>query len=818
MAFVHRFSSLAPALVLLAVGLGTGCGQPDSASVSRGDVVVSVDSVAGSVTIARGGAGSGPEQIVVINASDVGVKDGEAFFDMQFGMFDIQEDTDPFVFGDSLRITAVGDDDTIDVEVLAGEAVIATGRVDVEDPGVGVTWTASSGDRVLIKTPCAASHHFIGLGAQSADVDHRGQIVPLWVSEQGIGKSDTDELPVAWQLVGRRHTTHVPMPAFLRSDAVGFIVDTTAFARFDFCATDSEVTSFEVWDKTLRLRVMASSSVLAAQQALSEALGRPRLLPPYVFAPWNDAIFSEQDVRDFAQFLRDEEIPSSVIWSEDWRGGESNGGLYRLDEDWRLDRDLYPTYEDMTADLRDDGFAHQVYFNTFVTEGGDVFDEITQAGHDVRVASTGESYLFTGADRAFSPTALLDLTNDAAWSYARDEHLKEALRLGARGWMVDYAEWMPVEDAAIAVGAPDLVHNHYPVLWSQVNREAVEQSELLDEVVLYSRAGHLGSPAVVDVMWAGDQRTTFDVDDGLPTIVPLGVGLSVTGFTYFAHDIGGYQSSTNAPTTKELFFRWTSLGALSPVMRTHHGTHAALNHHLDTDAETTAHFKRYAELHIRLYPYLRALAVADANADAGLAAGHGRLPLWVPMPVLFPADEAMWSIKDQVLLGPSLLVAPVVSADAVSRRVVLPAGRFVFFPVPGAPEGSAARRLDDVVGPQDITVAAAVGEIPVLMPAGAIVPMTATPAQTLLEVDGDLADLSSTTGDREVVVALGAAGRFVEEDGASYVLEGTGTTRPAGADENGAVDVVGNQTIEGSGFTLRLSGHPATRRTRLVFR
>ena len=815
MTFFSRMSSLSCVLVCVAVGAGAGCGEPERAEVSRGDVTVTVDSVAGVVTVDRGG-----ENVVVVKASDVGVKDGEAFFDMQFGMFNIEETPAPFVFGKSLRVTSApegADEGAVEFDVVDGDTVLANGRVELQGSGVNLQWTAADGDRVLVKTPCAASDHFIGLGAQSADVDHRGQIVPLWVSEQGIGKSDTDELPVAWQLVGRRHTTHVPMPAFLRSDAVAFVVNTSAFSRFDFCATDSDVLALEVWEPTLQLQVMPASSVLTAQQALSEALGRPRLLPPYAFAPWNDAIFSEQHVRDFAQFLRDEQVPSSVIWSEDWRGGESSGGLYRLDEDWRLDRALYPSYEDMTADLRADGFAHQVYFNTFVTQGGDVFDEVTTAGHDVRTASTGETFLFTGADRNFSPTALLDLTDTAAWDYVCDEHLKKALDLGARGWMVDYAEWMPVDDAQIDVGDPELVHNTYPVLWSQVNREAVEQAGLLDEVVLYSRAGHLGSPSVVDVMWAGDQRTTFDVDDGLPTILPIGIGLAVTGFTYFAHDIGGYQSSTNAPTTKELFFRWTELGALSPVMRTHHGTHAALNHHLDTDAETTAHFKRYAELHIRLYPYLRALAVADANADSAVAAGHGRLPLWVPMPVLFPADE-IWGIKDQVLLGPSLLVAPVMLAGAVSRRVVLPAGRFVFFPIPGSPAGTAARRTDAVTGPGDITVAASLGEIPILMPAGAIVPMTATAAQTLLEVDGDLADLSSTTGDREVIVALGAAGHFVEQDGASYVLEGTGTTIPAGADVDGVVNVVGNQTIEGSGFTLRLTGHPANRRTRIVFR
>ncbi len=801
-----------PATLLSLAWLAQGCGPPTTAQLSSGDVVATVDGDSNTLTVSRG-----DENVVVVRAADVGTKDGTASFEMLFGMFNIIEDQDPFAPGERLVVTTFAEGQRIDFNVLtADEEVLATGTVELDGDAVALSWTASAGDRVQVKTPCGADHHFIGLGAQSADVDHRGQNVPLWVSEQGVGKTDTNELHAAWQLVGRRHTTHVPMPAFLRSDAVSFVVNTSAFARFDFCAADTDVVSLQVWEPTLRLRVMPKANVLQAQQALSEALGRPRLLPPYVFAPWNDAIFSQQEVLDYAAFLRENQIPSSAIWTEDWRGGYFGGDLYRLKENWGLDRTLYPDYEDMTSTLRDSGFMHQVYFNTFVTEGVDVFDEVTSNGWDIR-DSNGASYTFPGIDPALQ-TGLLDLTNDAGAAFMRDEHLQEALRLGARGWMADFAEWAPVDGAALASGNAELLHNQYPVQWAALNRDAVTRSGLLDEVVLYSRSAHLGSPDVVDVMWAGDQRTTFDEDDGLPTVLPIGIGLSTTGFTYFTHDIGGYQSSTNAPTTKEVFFRWTELGAFTPVMRTHHGTHALFNYNLRSDVDATAHFKRYAEIHIRLYPYLRALAVADANADAALAAGHGRLPLWVPLPVLFAADD-VWAVKDEVLLGPSLLLAPVM-ADVVSRTVRVPSGRFVFFPTPGAPEGSPGRRRDAISGPADIEVDAALGEIPVLMPAGAIVPLTAVAAQTLLEVEGELADqdLSSTTGDREVVVALGKAGRFVEEDGASYTLEGTGTTLPAGADDDGAVNVVGNQTIEGSGFTLRLAGHVPTRRTRIVFR
>jgi alpha-glucosidase len=822
-AFVVSF--LVPVGFFLA-GLGAwpscSCGPSTSASVLLDGATVMVDAQEGLLTVTR------DDRVVwSMRPDDIGTSTGDARYRMEFGMFDIVEDFEEVVVADALAIADVKDDQ-VEVQWLRGEKVLATTSIRA-DRGILMTTTAPGASRVFTATRCEPSHHFLGLGAQSADVDHRGQIVPLWVSEQGIGKSDNNELPTLWQLLGRRHTTHAPMPAFVRSDAVAVVVETSAFARFDLCKTEEKTAAFEVWQDTQRVRLLHAKTPMAAQQRLSHVLGRPRLLPPYALAPWNDAIFSEEQVRAFAAFLRQERIPSSVIWSEDWRGGQQSGALYRLDEDWRLDRAQYPTYEDMAAALREQGFAHQVYFNTFVNENGDVYDEVIDAGHALVKASSGELVLFAGPDREFSPTTLLDLSNGAAREWMKRDHLREALRLGARGWMADYAEWMPVDDVRLASGeSPALFHNRYPVEWARINREAVTEAGLLDEVIVFARAGHLGSPEVVDVFWAGDQRTSFDVDDGLPTVLPIGIGTSTTGFGWFAHDIAGYQSSTNDPTSKELFFRWTELGAFTPVMRTHHGTHAALNHNLQSDVETTAHWKRYAELHVRLYPYLRALAVAMTSAvetvddvvDAAteVGAGMGPLPLWVPMPLRFPQDEPSWSIKDQVLLGPSLLIAPVLAEGRTSRLVHFPPGRFVPFVLPGfTPAGVAASAA--VTGPADVDVEAPLSEIPVFLPAGGIVPLTAEPAQTLLEVDDpSLLDLRSTNGDRVVLVALGAPGRFLEEDGAGYVLDGDGTSLPQDADVDGAVVIVGNGSTSAAGMRFSTVGHPATRRIRVLFR
>jgi alpha-glucosidase (family GH31 glycosyl hydrolase) len=768
-------------------------------------VDVVVDPEQGRLTLRRG-----DDVLLDVPASRVGAKHGAPFYDMQFGMFDIQEDATPWAFAATLELKDPPTPDHVSFTWRddAGNPV-ADGALTEARGGLELVVVVRGDNNQAIVGSACPFHHAIGFGAQSADVDHVGQRVPLWVSEPGIGKVDTDELPLVWQVVGRRHTSSAPIPAFVADNNAAYVVDVDSFARVDMCATDADEVTFEAFQPTLLLRIWGADSVREAQAKMVDSFGRPPLPPPFTFAPWNDAIFGSDNVRAVAARLRELDMPSSVIWTEDWRGGsDAGGGLYRLDEDWGVDPELYPDFDDMVADVNALGFEEMVYFNTFVVTDADIFDEVTSNGWTI-ADGDGAPLLFSGPDKDFLPTGLLDLTNDEARAFMKG-HLKAALDSGVRGWMADFAEWQPVEDgrgarAVLASGEdPALAHNRYPVLWQQLNREVLEETGHLDDSVVFVRSAWLGSQPLAQVVWAGDQRTSFQDDDGLPTILPMGIGMATVGFPFFTHDIAGYQSASNDPVDQELFFRWTSLGALSPVMRTHHGTHVALNVNFDTNDDTRNQWRRWAQLHMRLYPYLRRLAIDATRA--------GGLPLWVPLPLLFPDDESTWSIRDEVMLGPSILVAPVVSQGATERAVRLPPGRWAVFAPFYDCDG-----CDVVDGPAVATVPAPLAELPMFLPAGAIVPLTAEPADTLLPSSGDLRGIESTEGDRFVVVALGADGSFEEESGASYTLEGSGTTRPsAGAD--GVIVVTGDDVVTGDGFTFTLAGHPAGRTTRILFR
>jgi alpha-D-xyloside xylohydrolase len=75
------------------------------------------------------------------------------------------------------------------------------------------------------------------------------------------------------------------------------------------------------------------------------------------------------------------------------------------------------------------------------------------------------------------------------------------------------------------------------------------------------------------------------------------------GYLAFGSDIGGYREDDNYPLSrsKELFIRWTQLGALSPLMENGGGGE---HRPWIFDSETEAIYRHFTELHYALVPYL----------------------------------------------------------------------------------------------------------------------------------------------------------------------------------------------------------------------
>lgn len=722
------------------------------------------------------------------SAAPVATRVGKARYEMQYGSWRITDNTSGWTEGRRFhwdQVTGQRAEGTWktadDVPVMTVTAVSqAMGTV-----ALGFKASDPATNRLSLAFRCEDADRFLGFGEQADAVDHHGHTIALWTSEPGIGKRmEDDETPDLWFLQGTRHASSFGLPVWMSNRGYQGVVGSDARSVFEVCSKQSDVFRVEVWANEATLFLFAGTPTQALALSTSTLLGHPMRPPPLAFAPWNDAIYGPDEVRRVARVLRENHIPSAAIWTEDFRGGTQSATDYRLTEEWDVDRTLYPDPEGLAAELSDAGFSWQAYFNTFVVKDTRVYAEAVDGGHLVGSADGG-AYLFSGV--TFTPTGLADLSRPATREWVKG-YLRRALDVGFTGWMADYGEWLP-HDAVLASGEDPLqAHNRYAREWALLNAEVLAERDDDTQRLFFARAGWLGSNAITPVVWAGDQRTDFEPDDGLPTVVPMGINLGLAGVSTFAHDIAGYQSKTNPNSTKELFFRWTELGALTPVMRTHHGIDPTHNWHFDSDAETLAHYARWARFHLQLYPYL------DASAAEAEAAGT---PLMRSLVFAAPNDPRAWTVSDEYLLGGALLVAPVLTQGATSRTVYLPAGDWVSW------DGATS-----VSGPGEVTVDAPVSELPLFVRRGTCVPRLPERVETVLPAGPGVVTLEQVWNERSLYLVTGGASRFVERDGTGYEVETASGTDFA---EGGAAltDCVGAER----GCVDRSGAHPVVRMT-----
>jgi alpha-glucosidase (family GH31 glycosyl hydrolase) len=230
-------------------------------------------------------------------------------------------------------------------------------------------------------------------------------------------------------------------------------------------------------------------------------------------------------------------------------------------------------------------------------------------------------------------------------------------------------------------------------------------------------------------------------------VIPIGIGLGLTGFPYYAFDVGGYTSQAVPPSTEELWYRWVTMGALSPVMRTHHGRAELANWSWERDAAATAHFARWARWHIRLFPYLYAMAARAAELGD---------PMFRPLAYDHPDFEPGWTSVDTYALGDRIVVAPVVVEGATSRSVTLPAGDW--YPLFGGASVSGT-----------IEAIADESTIPAFVPAGTLLVLLPEDVDTLAPAadSADVVTLADVAHDRELLLWPGGSGT-------STLVEATG--------------------------------------------
>ena len=271
------------------------------------------------------------------------------------------------------------------------------------------------------------------------------------------------------------------------------------------------------------------------------------------------------------------------------------------------------------------------------------------------------------------------------------------------GWMEDFGEQIRDTDRlAIGKTGKELA-NLYPLLYHKASYQAAHGTK--PGVVEFSRSGYAGSQSYTPVLWGGDQFPNWDANIGLPSLIPAGITAGLSGFSVWGPDI------QSAGTSKELWIRWLEFGALSPVMRDHKWNQPKWAVDLWFDSETTDLFRRYAQLHVSLFPYLYAYAQQATTTG---------LPIMRHLMLEYPEDPMAWNTEDEYLLGEKILVAPVIVEGATTRSLYLPKGAWVNY-----------WTGDVIEGGREVEVRAPLNQIPILVRAGSVIPLIDPETATL---------------------------------------------------------------------------------------
>lgn len=197
------------------------------------------------------------------------------------------------------------------------------------------------------------------------------------------------------------------------------------------------------------------------------------------------------------------------------------------------------------------------------------------------------------------------------------------------------------------------VHNLYGYRMTQSAAEALAELRPNEPTLLFSRASYIGAHRYGGV-WTGDNHSWWGHILQSMQQMP---GLNMCGFLYTGSDIGGF----NGDCTRDLLIRWLSFAIFTPLMRNHSacGTRDQEAYAFG-DSEV---FRHIIELRYRLIPYL--------YSEYTKAVAHDDM-FFRPLCFDYEQDETTRGIEDQLMVGDSVMIAPVYVQNATGRYVYLP--------------------------------------------------------------------------------------------------------------------------------------------------
>jgi alpha-glucosidase (family GH31 glycosyl hydrolase) len=424
-------------------------------------------------------------------------------------------------------------------------------------------------------------------------------------------------------------------------------------------------------------------------------VGFPKDIPPREFfgkpvwttwAQYKDQINQER-VLDFARQIKGNGFPYHVL---------------EIDDRWQLkygdlifDPERFPDPKAMIDELHAEGFKVSAWIIPFLHPQSSAAQEGAQKGYFIKRADGHPYPLRWWHGLGY----LLDATNPAAMDWFGRRLRKLQQETGLDGFKFDGGEAMYVPQDAILhhAGESRNFYSHSYVDWIGRNFSLCE----------VRTAWFNQTAPVLFRLW--DLWSSWERENGLRSIIPATLQLSMTGYPFTFPDMIGGNGYFTFPKNKylrslitklviplikrrkqrntddefaevhasdvpefiqtkamfgwptaELMIRWTQLNALMPVMQFSITP-------WQFGEECSSICRRYVKLHRDFTPLFESLAKHAVQTGE---------PIVRPVFWLAPSDPRALDCHDQFLIGDQLLVAPVVEKGANRRNIYLPPGEW----------------------------------------------------------------------------------------------------------------------------------------------
>ena len=442
------------------------------------------------------------------------------------------------------------------------------------------------------------------------------------------------------------------IPFYISNKGYGVLVNHPEKVSFEFATENVTRAAFSVEGGSIDYFFIGGPTMKDVLTKYTDLSGKPGLPAPWTFGLWLSTSFTtnydEATVMSFIDGMLDRGIPLRTFhfdcfWMK---------GFHWTDFVW--DADVFPDPAGLLSRIKAKGLNICVWINPYIGQESILFNEGMEKGYFIK-RTNGDVWQW---DMWQPGMALVDFTNPDACRWYQDK-LRDMLKMGVDCFKTDFGERIPVNCVYHDGSDPKKMHNYYTYLYNKVVYDLLEQERGKGEAVLFARSATVGGQKF-PVHWGGDCWSDYE---SMEESLRGGLSLLMSGFGFWAHDIGGFEHTSTA----DVYKRWVAFGLLSSHSRLHGSQSYRVPWLYDEEAVDVV--RAFTRLKASLMPYLYKTSVDTSRSG---------VPTMRSMVLEFTEDRNCSYLDKQYMLGDNLLVAPIFNEESIGS-FYLPKGIWTDF-------------------------------------------------------------------------------------------------------------------------------------------